>query len=74
MDLLLLGDGYTADERDAFLAKARELTDLLFATSPFRERKDDFNVWAIAPPAPRCPCPRKPLSSRRPYRFLSSLV
>ena len=49
VDLLLLGDGYTAEEHDAFIAKAKELTDILFATSPFKERKDDFNIWAIAP-------------------------
>ncbi len=49
VDLLLLGDGYTADERDTFLAKARELTEALFRTSPFKERADDFNVWALAP-------------------------
>lgn len=53
VDLLLLGDGYTADEQDAFIAKARELTELLFATTPFRERKDDFNVWALAPASAR---------------------
>ena len=51
VDLLLLGDGYTAEEHDDFLAKARELTDILFATSPFKERKDDFNIWALAPAA-----------------------
>jgi hypothetical protein len=51
VDLLLMGDGYTADEQEAFIAKAMELTEILFATSPFRERKDDFNVWALAPPA-----------------------
>lgn len=51
VDLLLLGDGFTAEEHDAFIARARELTDILFDTSPFKERKDDFNVWAIAPSA-----------------------
>lgn len=51
VDLLLLGDGYTAAEHDDFVAKAREMTDVLFATSPFKERKDDFNVWALAPAA-----------------------
>jgi hypothetical protein len=51
VDVLLLGDGYTADEQNDFIAKARELTELLFATSPFRERREDFNVWALAPPA-----------------------
>ena len=49
VDLLLLGDGYTADEHDEFIAKAKQLADVLFSTSPFRERKDDFNVWALAP-------------------------
>ena len=49
VDLLLLGDGYTEEEHDKFIAKAREATDILFATSPFKERRDDFNVWALAP-------------------------
>lgn len=51
VDLLLMGDGYTAKEQDAFIAKATELTNILFSTSPFKERKSDFNVWAIAPAA-----------------------
>ncbi len=51
VDLLLLGDGYTAEEHDDFIAKAHELADVLFATSPFKERKSDFNVWALAPAA-----------------------
>jgi hypothetical protein len=51
VDLLLLGDGYTAEEHDAFVAKAHEMSDILFATSPFKERKNDFNVWAVAPHA-----------------------
>jgi hypothetical protein len=51
VDLLLLGDGYTAEEQEKFIATARELTELLFATKPFSKRKNDFNVWAIAPPA-----------------------
>lgn len=51
VDLLLMGDGYTAEEQDGFIAKAVELTEILFATSPFKERKDDFNIWAVAPPA-----------------------
>ena len=51
VDVLLLGDGYTADDQDAFVQKAHELTELLFATPPFSERRSDFNVWALAPPA-----------------------
>lgn len=51
VDLLLLGDGYTHAQHEAFIAKAREMADILFATSPFKERKSDFNVWALAPHA-----------------------
>jgi hypothetical protein len=51
VDLLLLGDGYTAAERGTFEADARRLADILFATSPFRERRDDFNVWGLVPAA-----------------------
>jgi hypothetical protein len=49
VDLLMLGDGYTATEHDKFISKARDLTEQLFSTSPFKERRSDFNVWAIAP-------------------------
>jgi len=52
VDLVLLGDGYTAAEADKFEADARRLTEVLFTYSPFKERADDFNVWAINPPAP----------------------
>ena len=51
VDLLLMGDGYTAEEHDTFITKAKELADVFFATSPFKERKDDFNIWALAPAA-----------------------
>jgi len=51
VDLLLLGDGFTAEEQDDFLEKARQLTEVLFSTQPFRERRRDFNIWALAPVA-----------------------
>jgi len=52
VDLLLLGDGYTAAEMGKFEARARELADYLFSVSPFKERASDFNVWALAVPVP----------------------
>ena len=52
VDLLLLGDGYTAAEMDKFQTRARELADRLFSVSPFKERAADFNVWALAVPVP----------------------
>ena len=51
VDLLILGDGYTAAERGKFDQDARRLADILFTTSPFKERRQDFNVWGICPPA-----------------------
>ena len=51
VDLLILGDGYTDGERAKFEKDARRMVDLLFATSPFKERRQDFNVWGLCPPA-----------------------
>jgi hypothetical protein len=51
VDLLLLGDGYTAAEMDKWRRDARRMADLLFAVSPFKERRSDFNVWAVDTPA-----------------------
>lgn len=51
VDFLILGDGYTAAEAKKFQADARRLTEVLFATSPFKENRRSFNVWALCPPA-----------------------
>ena len=51
VDLLILGDGYTAQERAKFEKDARRLVDTLFTFSPFKERKADFNVWGLVPAA-----------------------
>lgn len=53
LDLLILGDGYTAAERGKFERDARRLMRVLFATSPFKERERDINVWGLVPPAPQ---------------------
>ncbi|GAB3388784.1 IgA Peptidase M64 [Lysobacter fragariae] len=52
VDLLVLGDGYTAAERDKFIADTRRMTDHLFTVSPFKEHAGDFNVWAMMVPTP----------------------
>jgi hypothetical protein len=51
VDLLILGDGYTAAEQPKFRKDAERLVETLFATEPFKSRKGDFNVWGICPPA-----------------------
>ncbi|HWW74973.1 MAG TPA: IgA Peptidase M64 [Pyrinomonadaceae bacterium] len=51
VDFLIIGDGYTASEQKKFESDARRMTEVLFSTSPFKERRKDFNVWALCPPA-----------------------
>ncbi len=51
VDLLILGDGYTAAEMQTFHDDARRLVEVLFSTPPFRERRRDFNVRAIDTPS-----------------------
>ncbi len=51
VDLLILGDGYTAAERAKFEKDARRLVDILFSFEPFKSRKADFNVWGLSPAA-----------------------
>jgi IgA peptidase M64/peptidase M64-like protein len=49
LDLLILGDGYTAAERGKFERDAQKLLKVLFSTSPFKEREQDINVWGLMP-------------------------
>lgn len=51
VDLLLLGDGYAAEEAAKFRADAEKAAGALFAVEPYRSRKDDFNVRAVFSPA-----------------------
>lgn len=51
VDLLLMGDGYTAAEMEKWHKDARRMSETLFAASPFKERRNDFNVWAVDTPA-----------------------
>jgi len=52
VDLLLVGDGYTAAECAAkFGPDARRMADALFRHEPFAARRSDFNVWGLCPPA-----------------------
>jgi hypothetical protein len=51
VDLLIMGDGYTAAERTKFENDARHFTEILFTRSPFREHRTDFNVWGLCPPS-----------------------
>ncbi len=47
VDLLLLGEGYTAAELPKFHADVKRLVDVMFSMEPYRSRRTDFNVRAI---------------------------
>jgi hypothetical protein len=51
VDLLLLGDGYTPSDMDKWHRDAQRMAALLFAVSPFKEHRQDFNVWAVDTPS-----------------------
>jgi hypothetical protein len=52
VDLLLLGEGYTAAEAGKCEADIRRLVEGVLTFSPFAERRADLNVRAICPAAP----------------------
>src|SRR5690606_40153274 len=52
VDLLIISEGYTAEQLPKFQADARRLLDALFAEEPFRSRRGDFNVRALELPSP----------------------
>ena len=51
VDIVILGDGYTAAEMEKFHKDVKTLTDELFTVEPFKSRKADFNVRAVETPS-----------------------
>ena len=51
VDLLVIGEGYTAAEIPKFHADAKRLVDALFDEEPFLSRRSDFNVRGLDLPS-----------------------
>ncbi|MCF8344417.1 MAG: IgA Peptidase M64, partial [Bacteroidales bacterium] len=51
VDIVVLGDGYMAEEMPKFYADIQRLMGELFMVEPFKSRKQDFNVRAVVTPA-----------------------
>ncbi|MBR5055747.1 MAG: hypothetical protein IKX03_00970, partial [Bacteroidales bacterium] len=47
VDMVVLPDGFTADQREMFETNAASAIDLLFDTEPYKTYKDYFNVYFI---------------------------
>jgi hypothetical protein len=53
VDLLVISEGYAADQMDKFHRDVRRLVDRLFDYEPFKSRRADFNVRALDLPSLR---------------------
>ena len=51
VDLVILGEGYTAGEADKFKADLKKYSDILFTIEPFTSSKADFNISGILNPS-----------------------
>lgn len=51
IDIVILGDGYTADQREEFEGDAKVIGERLLKTSPFKEHKAVFNIHSVWTPA-----------------------
>jgi len=47
LDVVLIPDGFTAEEMDLFFLKADSIKQYLFATEPIGDNKDKINIWVV---------------------------
>ncbi|WP_406730518.1 M64 family metallopeptidase [Streptomyces sp. NBC_01794] len=50
-NIIVLGDGYTADEMPAFRADVEKHLNVLWSTEPFASYRSYVNVWAVEVPS-----------------------
>lgn len=51
IDIVLIPEGYTKDDRAKFAADCKIFADVLFKYSPFKEQKRNFNIRAVWAPS-----------------------
>ena len=51
INIVFMGDGYTQNQMDLFIADVHEVTDELFNEVPYENYKNFFNVYAIEVPS-----------------------
>lgn len=47
LDIVVVGDGYTADQLGTYEQHTRSKIDELFAVEPYKSYKEQFNVWMV---------------------------
>lgn len=51
VDIVIIPDGYTKDEMQKFKDDCNKFSGFLFKTTPYKQNKDKFNIWAIDAPS-----------------------
>ncbi len=51
IDIVLLGDGYTADQREKFIGDTKVIMNRILATEPFASHKSLFNIHRVWTPS-----------------------
>jgi hypothetical protein len=51
LDIVILGDGYTAEEMGKFQKDSKRMADVLLSHEPFLKRKADINIRAVETPS-----------------------
>ncbi len=51
VDLVILPEGYTAEEMEQFKKDCEKFSNYLFNSSPYKENKNNFNIWGIEAPS-----------------------
>lgn len=51
VDIVVIPEGYTIDEMNKFKKDLEKFANALFGSSPYRENKNNFNIWAIEAPS-----------------------
>ena len=51
IDIAIIADGYTEQEQDKFFRDAQRAADVLMGHEPFKSKKDQFNIVAVATPS-----------------------
>lgn len=51
VDIVLLGDGYSANEMEKFHSDAKRMSEILLSAEPFKSHRTDINIRAVETPA-----------------------
>ncbi len=51
VDIVVIPEGYTKNEMEKFKKDLEKFINSLFGSSPYKENRDKFNIWAIEAPS-----------------------